>query len=62
MIFRAHTPALMMMALRLTRGSKSDAEDAVDARGCLVAPIRVAVVASDVAHGDCHQLLQRGPA
>lgn len=28
-IFRAHTPAMMMMALRLTRGSKSDAEDAI---------------------------------
>lgn len=28
-IFRAHTPALMMMALRLTRGSQADAEDAV---------------------------------
>jgi len=28
-IFRAHSPALMMMALRLMRGSKADAEDAV---------------------------------
>ena len=28
-IFRAHTPMLMMLALRLMRGSKADAEDAV---------------------------------
>ena len=28
-IFRAHTPMLMMLALRLTRGSMADAEDAV---------------------------------
>ena len=28
-LFRAHTPALMAMALRMMRGSKADAEDAV---------------------------------